>query len=1339
MAVLEGLLKGQLASRRAVARPRLGTSAAALALTATCLYVILSPLSPVLQLGVSDRGGFGAWLVDLIWLSLAVSVVGHAWQLRAPGRHGRHALPAESGCAVQAHVVAKPDQLVGALASKSHRRRVPVLETVGFLAVLGVYHGVFLPGAITWGDWSYYLNAGAVRRFFPLPSLWSFGELGNQNILGLPLAPVEELMGLMARLGVSYSAIERVLFYFPVVALPYLGTVLLLRFIGTKPLPSVLGGLLFATNTYALQMIAGGQVTVGMGYALAPWVALAALWLHRRAGLARGCLVGLLVGVQAWYDPREALLSCLAAAVITVVIVAVRGRAPLGATRVRDLLAGAVVLGITQLHWVLVALLAVQPALPGGYTSLSSLHALSYMSLGDGLTIFHPFWPFFEAPARIHTVPAVWFVVPIGASLALLRKPVSLKAMSAGATYLVFAVLVSGDEPPFAPLNSWLFTLPGLDVFRDPSPYFGPAALAAAVLIAIGVDWSTMMRDPTLPHRRVIGHEAHSDQQSGDVAVRSVAGAMVVGVFAVGCFPALSGRLGDNLAPRTVPRDAIALARYVKAEGDGTVLWLPYTSRFAAQRPGNPTVSGWALAQTTGVFFPSSGSPFSWLAYPDLVQRVLQRYGIRYVVIDSNMSAYESLSVPYRETLGMERAPFASFRHRSFGQLALYEVPSAPRALFSLVSAHQVVVREPGAFQGQLSGFLVSVAPSGGAAGTAAVTQAFPNELGPGEPYRLAGTTSPAGSGHLSVAEPLERYSVVQAELRGATLVLRDVPTLSRAIQGGRALAAAPSIPWQTVGALSRTEARRGVVIEVEGAMHYLSGSSLARGRPVPVASVPTSSALLSVSVESLGRNLLGVQSFAGGLDGWGLLGNENDWQYFRLLSSAGISARAGGACGAGAMTLRARLDAAGINHTVPQAGGVPLVVGAELRSLAGSAPVLNGFFRNGQKVQFVTTTTSGPWASLTSIARGGLSGLQFVAFQGERGASVACLKDPYVREAVPLRSALLHVNTVIANLARGAPGSARPVRYQSPAGLSGRLQLLATTSFRGGLGQWGSLGDVDNYNHDTLHQAGISAGVSHLDVAPALHLTVDSGAAGISQPYISWASSHVYRLTVTYMTTAGASLTANLFPRQGRPAAQSVAFPSSSDHWATKTVEVYVPATASAPATVPGALQLVLWPGGSGKAQSAYIRYVALQQVVPHPVIVETPSQLRNSHGHGFVTPAWASSGGADSFTISVAPRSGTNLLVFWQSYSTGWKAVDSTGQVLTHVEVNGWANGFLVRGTGSSSSRIRLVYQPQKWEVVGLLLQLGTVLTVGTLVLSLFICRRLAHRLGTRSRPAS
>ena len=555
----------------------------------------------------------------------------------------------------------------------SHRATVWWIAA-GAIFVLGVYHGLFLPGAITWGDWGYFVNASAVRAFYPVPSLWSFVNLGAANILGGALAPVESAMGALAWIGVPYTILERLWFYLPAVVLSYSGAVLIARRLGAQSALAAGAGAFYTVNPYALILVSGGQLTVGVGYALFPWVALAGLALWSKRSLPTGIALGAVMGVQAWFDPRTAGLS-VAGMVIALLVLAAGARRPLRAPW-RAVCTAALVFVLAQGPWLVPALLAVPPNLPAGYTTASALQTFSLMSLADGLTVFHPFWPTMQFIA-LHSVPVLWLLVPVIVGVALARAPLSRGAQVGAAIYLVFAALVSGANMPFGAINSWLFShVPGMDLFRDPSPYFGPAALGVVVAVAAGFSpardaapgLAAVHKDgPSRPAQR----SSRMRRRLTGIGLRPltlsqfVLGLGGAALVVVSAWPALSGALGHNLAPRPVPARYAELAQQILGDPAGAVLWVPSTSRFAPVSPAHPSVSAFALEGMPGAAFPSTPQGLAWLESPSVVKAILQEYDIGTVVVRDDSVAYRELSLRAAPTRAAALTSLASLPHSS--------------------------------------------------------------------------------------------------------------------------------------------------------------------------------------------------------------------------------------------------------------------------------------------------------------------------------------------------------------------------------------------------------------------------------------------------------------------------------------------------------------------------------------------------------------------------------------------------------------------------------------------------------------------------------------------------
>jgi len=641
-------------------------SAAVLALWLLANWLAGADHVATVSAGTVDGGAIGRVLAFLTWACMAVAlafgVVAARWRGADSRADSDAAGTGDAPPAARTVTAPKVVRRSGTRRARWTRWTGVGLVGVGAVFVLGTYHGLFLPGAITWGDWGYFVNSGAVRDYFPVPSLWSFATLGSNNILGASLAPIESVMGIMARLGVSYSVLERLWFYFPAVVLSYTGPVILARRLHASWPVAAGVGAFYSVNPYALILISGGQLTVGVGYALFPWVALAALRMWSTRTVGAGLVLGGMVGLQAWCDPRTAGLSIACMVLALLVLVASGARPSVRQLPWAGTVAAGVVFVLLQGAWLVPALLAVRAHLPAGYTTTSALATFSLFSLADGLTAFHPFWPTMHFIA-LHSVPALWLIVPVAVAVSLVRDPCDRRVHVGGALYLVFAALLSGANPPFGFVNAWLFThVPGMDLFRDPSPYLGPIALGVVVVAAAPATWLRAPADRSLPDLTATTTRSPSMSPSSEgwrwagsrvsrtgVARSSLVLAASV-LVVVSAWPALSGALHHDLAPRSVPTRYLKVDRAILSGPSGAVLWVPSTSRFAPVSPEHPSVSAFGLEATSGVDFPSVVQGLEWLSVRSMVNMVVRRYDIHTVVVREDPTVYENLSLPPRST-----------------------------------------------------------------------------------------------------------------------------------------------------------------------------------------------------------------------------------------------------------------------------------------------------------------------------------------------------------------------------------------------------------------------------------------------------------------------------------------------------------------------------------------------------------------------------------------------------------------------------------------------------------------------------------------------------------------
>lgn len=1255
-----------------------------------CVYGVLVTVGSMGHRAYSDRSPSAIVLFAIMWMALAAGVIIRLLSASSVSRV--RALGATQNNAVTRAPVRR----------HSPWRAWPFW--CGLLVVLGVYHGLFLPGAITWGDWGYFVNSGAVRALFPVASAWTYSNLGQANLVGVPQFPIFAVEGLLAHLGMSYALIERLVWYWPAVMLAYVGMYRLMWELRGSPWTSALAGMFFATNAYALAVISGGQLTVGCGYALLPLVALSLVRYARTPDMWRSMAVGVVLGIQAWCDIREAFMTALVAALCVTVCALIRTTRP----AVRRILStrGLVGIGVfaaLQLPWVLAAAEGGGAGLPRSYTTPSALSSLSFMSLGDGLTIFHPFWPRMHF-VTIFPVPLWWLVVPLAAAWAISKPTWSIRAALGVAIYLVFAALVEGAQPPFGAINAWLFAhIPGMSVFRDPSPYFGPAALGAATFLG---------RTATAWHRPT--------QLRVSTAWAWAAPLAVCALVLVSGFPALSGSLKHDLAPSNVPQGYITLTSYLRSKPPGNVLWVPSIARFAPTTVQHPNVSAWDMGYGSGALAAWSkfGAPLSWLDDTGNTPRWFRQYNVAFVVVRLSSSSYHTYSLQYPATADRIEGLLSGYPRKVIGNLAVYAVGqgSAPVRIVG----PSKVLEAARAFKNMLyKGFATQVTIPSGAAGVS--PSPFPDLA---EPIGTNGTSAFATSGSigkLGLALPENPVTVLEVEFSSGLLLARTVSPIRGISINGSVVAAPPrsTIHWTTVGPLSAGRAARGVVLEVRGAKRFISGQSLRGGKAVLVGAYHARLGEdLQITAYTLGPNLVPNATFAQGLRGWGPVGNVNNYNHLKTLQAANISATVGGACGSNALLLHAGKDAAGIAASPLALSDGPVVVGAEMLTLQGAEGQLDAFGIGGRGTSIPVTGLAGAWSLREALLSEPPKSLELIVYAGESSASTVCMKYPFERALLVQATASIPVHLELKVLQpehfRESQGGIASVQYRWLSGLARLLTPVDSTFFDGRDG-WSQVGNVNNYAHLSNTSAGISGRVVSEGGLHFLRLTAATGAAGVSRAVSLWYGASTVNIMLRYRTSPSASLSISVFG-QGQQGPDSVqTLPPSTALWRTTTLTVHPRSLGSTTATNI-VVSIALAPAKAGTPGFADVRQVTISESLPVPALLgDTPRALSSRLRQGMKLISW-SGPRADTFTVHASPSASGALLVFDQAFDPRWIASDPAGQPLKHLIVDGWANGYVIP-PASEPMVVTLSFEPEQWIVRGMIMVALALASAGVL----------------------
>ena len=106
-------------------------------------------------------------------------------------------------------------------------------------------------------------------------------------------------------------------------------------------------------------------------------------------------------------------------------------------------------------------------------------------------------------------------------------------------------------------------------------------------------------------------------------------------------------------------------------------------------------------------------------------------------------------------------------------------------------------------------------------------------------------------------------------------------------------------------------------------------------------------------------------------------------------------------------------------------------------------------------------------------------------------------------------------------------------------------------------------------------------------------------------------------------------------------------------------------------------------------------------------------------------LTPAASSvhigSSAASISVFNVAKCNCQKIIVLWQKFDNQWFAINSSGEKLHHIRINGWANGFLEKS--SETDMIKIVFKSQRYLNYGLLISDLALILYLTYVTSTFI----------------
>jgi hypothetical protein len=324
------------------------------------------------------------------------------------------------------------------------------------------------------GDWNYWWQE-RIASLSWLPQVFDPGT-GQSHLLSLWLDyPFRLIIKILSTLGLPWFVIEKLLWLsVPTLAI-YCSYLLAVHFLGKKSFARI-ASLVYATNTYFLLLIGGGQLGVAWAYAFAPFAVLKSLELIEdkkfiwKSAIVNGLWLSLLVA----FDLRVAYIVLLGVGLYALV----RKKLP-----VVSFVISLVVAASVHAFWILPTVFAGTGLATLGeeFTHIGMLRFLSVADFSHALSLLHPNWPE-NMFGKVYFLQPEFLILPILAFAALLWKESRIRFFAI--LGLVGAFMAKGTQEPFGGIFEWMFAyVPGFVMFRDPTKFYLLIAVAYAILI----------------------------------------------------------------------------------------------------------------------------------------------------------------------------------------------------------------------------------------------------------------------------------------------------------------------------------------------------------------------------------------------------------------------------------------------------------------------------------------------------------------------------------------------------------------------------------------------------------------------------------------------------------------------------------------------------------------------------------------------------------------------------------------------------------------------------------------------------------------------------------------
>jgi len=459
-----------------------------------------------------------------------------------------------------------------------------------FGLILLPFKGWFFNALITGGDF-WYSYPSNYNQYNIIWYAWSYVKgngLGSNATLyqainfvfGLPLF----IFGY--GLHFPFETISKFVFFYPFLILSIFSSYYLHKKILGSTKFWIVTSLIYTTNTYILTVVSGGQIIIGLSYALSP--ILLYFFISGISGKKNKISVfstGALFGLLALLDLRYAYVLLVGVFLYFIIYTGSDFRLKHIKNYAKTFFSNflsPIILGLLLNGFWSVPLILNRKnpisELGETYSSVGSVKFLSFATFENSIALLHPNWPE-NLFGKVYFMRPEFLVIPILAfiSIFFVNRVKDLEEKRNVIFFILLgllgAFLSKGSQEPFGNLYLFLFShVPGMEMFRDPTKFYTLTAISYSILI---------------PY--VFYKVLYKRLKFLTVSF------LLVCFFCFWLFlirQAVFQEIGGTFKSHTIPNEYIELEKTLKEDrAYSRVLWMPKIQRFGYYSDTHPPIS----------------------------------------------------------------------------------------------------------------------------------------------------------------------------------------------------------------------------------------------------------------------------------------------------------------------------------------------------------------------------------------------------------------------------------------------------------------------------------------------------------------------------------------------------------------------------------------------------------------------------------------------------------------------------------------------------------------------------------------------------------------------------